>query len=173
MTLALNALKAAVVIKDKGGNKSKLTYVARGTDIAAFQTFITGTAVPALAAVTKCLPISMSVGAVYKEDTLVFPAVECNVENIATVNCRIDNEQDKTVPLRIPGPVEGLFVGTEGSDLNTIDINDAALLAYVALWQDASADAGDSVLLISDGEVLDFDNPVKNGKRIHRGSTKG
>jgi len=82
------------------------------------------------------------------------------VNAVVSVHIGVTGEVPKYATIRVPAPVDGLFLGDEGSgeDEDIIDVTDAGLQAYVAALE-ANA-------LVSDGETI---NLTLGTQGIHRG----
>jgi len=78
---------------------------------------------------------------------------------------QIAGNPTKFATINIPAPKPGLFVAPSGKSANIVDITDAALVAYAAIYTSTSDTA-----TISDGEYISV---LVTGKRVHRGSRKG
>jgi hypothetical protein len=167
MALVADPVKISVQVVDTGGNTSRKVYptnltVAAGS-IAAIET-ARDDLVAALEAVTDAVVLKTGILIGETEDTALFGAGE--IENQANIVVNLATQGKKAV-MSIPAPVDGIFVGASGPNYNIVDPTDAAVLAYLALFETG----GDFTL--SDGEQLDDTTPFNYGKRIHRASTKG
>jgi hypothetical protein len=166
MALQSTGFRLKATLVDQGGNKATREFFLTAADYAAAQTAATAI-LAALASVTQALVRDYHLGEWFEEDTDVFGSGE--IENIASLSARIDSSEIKYATVLIPAPADGLFQEATGPLYNVIDPSDAAVVAYLALWQ-----TGQSATL-SDGETLL--NPATagnvSGKRIHRKSRKG
>jgi hypothetical protein len=163
-----------VTLSDNGGNKSTLRFNTRKTDLADLATDIAeftgaGGLLADLAAVTDANIVGYSAGVAFAEDSDLYAGAGVQIEDIGEIVGRIDGEPDKWTVLRIPAPVAGIFVGSEGPQANLIDPNDADLQAYLANFESGG------LCYTSDGEDLADSGTAGNfsGKRIHRASRKG
>lgn len=156
----------SVVLVDQGGNKATLRYDLNGIDHATallnMQAIITD-----LDAVTTALVLSYSVAEAYQEDTSLFGVGE--IENQALFTAKLAGTPLKFVNLKVPAPVDGIFIGATGPEYNEVDTSNALAQAYLANFE-AGAEAN-----VSDGENVRDSATAGNwtGKRIHRGSRKG
>lgn len=153
----------SVQLVDGGDNTSVLRYELTAADYA---TAVTDTAIvlAALQAVTDGVVRKYSINHVYGEAAFSFPAATVQVENKASITVLLEGNDNKKANIKIPAPVIGIFVDTTGGGSNVVDLSDAALLAYFALFQTGNE------CLLSDGEVADS---MVSGKRIHAKSNFG
>ena len=91
--------------------------------------------------------------------------VDAEIENQALLVGRLDGNPFKKVTMTIPAPKIGIFVSSTGANRNVVDLLDAEVVAYRALFQ-----APGNVATISDGETLDV---LESGRRVHRQSSRG
>ena len=84
----------------------------------------------------------------YVEDALTIPTTVNPVSVVASNTALIDGAGNKKVNFSIPSPNIGIFEGATGDAADIVDSDDAALIAYLALFQDAGE------LLVSDGETM-------------------
>jgi hypothetical protein len=130
MALVADGFAMTVTLQDTQGDTVTKRYALRGADAAAAAA--DGVAIrTALAAVSESQIIGYSVGEVFIENAPAFPADADNSIK-ARVSWRKTNA--RAASFDIPSPVEGIFVGTTGQANNTVDMTDAALLAYAALF---------------------------------------
>jgi hypothetical protein len=163
MALVSDGYELSVNLKDNGSNVSTKRYYLTSATFAEAVTD-TATILAALNAVTDAHISGYRLAEKYIEDAYSAPGSGVNVENIAEVVGLISGESDKYARFEIPAPEAGIFVAASGKGANTVDIGDANVLAYAALFQT------DGECTLSDGEVL---GTLTAGKRIHRKSTKG
>jgi hypothetical protein len=167
MALQVDPVKISVQVVDTGGNTSRKVYPTNLTvavdGIAAIEA-ARDAVVAALNAVTDGVVLKTGILLGQTEDTALFGAGE--IENVALITVNLATQGKKAV-MSIPAPVDGIFVGASGPNYNIVDPTDAAVLAYLALFETG----GDFTL--SDGEQLDDTTPFNYGKRIHKASTKG
>jgi hypothetical protein len=167
MALQVDPVKISVQVVDTGGNTSRKVYPTSLTvavdGIAAIEA-ARDAVVAALNAVTDGVVLKTGILLGQTEDTALFGAGE--IENVALITVNLATQGKKAV-MSIPAPVDGIFVGASGPNYNIVDPTDAAVLAYLALFETG----GDFTL--SDGEQLDDTTPFNYGKRIHKASTKG
>lgn len=162
-----------ISLVDAAGNKSSMRHNLDYADWAAFNTAIAAgaasTFIADLAAITNATVVGYSVGESFVEDTDLYGAAGSEVENVALLTCAIDGELNKYTTLRVPAPVDGLFLGVQGDNRNIIDVADADLLTYLGYFVPGG------MILVSDGESIADPTTAGNfkGKRIHRGSRKG
>lgn len=164
-----------LTLADAAGNKSNLQFTLDYADLAALSTNIAditgaGGVLADLNAITDGTIVSYSVGEAFAEDATLVGAANSEVEEVALINAKVDGTTPgKVVSLRVPAPVNGMFVGDFGDDRNIVDTADADTLAWLANF------ASTGHILVSDGESI-VDPTSSNawkGKRIHRGSRNG
>jgi hypothetical protein len=158
----------SATVVDAGGNRSTLRFALTAEDLAGAATDMS-TIVGRLVAVTEGLVQGYSVGQRYEDDTDVYGPEGSQIENQALVTALIDTSEFKTVSLRIPAPISGMFVDTVGPNANVIDQANAALQAYLSTFEDGG------LATVSDGEVIRDSAGSGNftGRRVHRQSSKG
>lgn len=179
MALAEVGYQATIKMVDAAGNVSFLRPDVQGASHAAALTN-TQAIITALDALTDALIVGYSVGVVYAENADTYGAAGSEVENLAEVVCPLETT-GKYHTFKIPAPVDGLFVGTEGPDRNQVDTSDADLISFIELFTDKTGygtPGADAIALVSDGEKIKPDNDndkpfISNGKRVHRASRKG
>ena len=178
MALVKVGYAANIKMVDAGGNVSYFRPGVVGADHATALTN-TQTIVAQLDVLTDALVAGYSVSEVYAEDTLQYGGGE--VENIADVVVPIDGKPGKYHTFRIPAPVSGLFVGTEGPDYNKVNTGSATLTAFIESFTDKTgytAPGAAAIATISELDTVKPDNTndkpyIEGGKRIHRASRKG
>ncbi len=162
-----------VTIKDNAGLTSTKDFVIPtsvwdpASDLFSALETIRATLIAALNAIDDGLLFVVSLVIDQREDTLLLPAVECKITDIASIVVNLSGGGGKTAVLQVPCPEIGIFQGTTGLDKNTVDIADAALNTYVDQFQ-----ATGGSFTISDGETVDDTTPMKSGKRVSRKSSR-
>lgn len=167
MALVTKNWELSVVLSDQGGNKSALKYdldpavVTDYATAASTRSSILGLLDP----VTNSTIVAHSLAEKYGEDADFFGTGEN--ENVALIVAKIADGLGKTVNIRIPNPVDGMFQAAEGPDYNEVDPSDSDLVDYLGLFE--------GFVFVSDGEHIEDSATAGNfyGKRIHRGSRKG
>lgn len=101
---------------------------------------------------------------VYEESTPVTPAAGTQKENQALLTFRDSSSPMRTFSHSIPAPKQGIFVSATGANSDTVDLADADVIAYAAMF------AFGGVALLSDGETAD---QLEKGKRRHVGNPNG
>jgi len=120
-----------------------------------------------LDAVTAGCIVKYTVSQDFEEDAATLPA-NTDISQGANIVMRIDGRPSKSASWNIPAPDPTIFVGTSGENANTVDGTDAAVIAFVGMFD---ADGGEC--FISDGEHIDAVNPFIGGYRTPRlGSRK-
>lgn len=169
MSLVSTGFFCNVVLADSGGNRATLRWKLTSLDIA---TALTDAAadVALLEAVTDAIVFSYNVGQGFEEDTVLYAAEGVHIEDIASIVAKIDDPEVKFAQIKIPAPNVGIFQAATGPLSNEIDPADAALVAYLNIWETTGGNA-----TLSDGETLVSPGTAGNvtGKRIHRRSRKG
>lgn len=162
-----------VVMADAAGNKAAYNFGLDYADLAALQAgdFLgeVDQIITDLAAVTGAQVLSYAFGEKVIEDTAQFGVAGSEVENVALINAKINGVTGKSTLLRLPAPVDGVFLGTTGPDRNIVDTADVPLQTFLAHFDPTGE------IQVSDGEVIADPSVAGNfkGKRIHRASTRG
>jgi len=163
MAMVSNGWWLTITLMDNGGNKTNrnfqlnsLTAVEAATD--------TGTIVAALSAVSDAVVVSQSTYERFVNDDVTYPASGVEVENQALLNFNLVDHPEKAWTHMIPAPKPAIFMATSGAAANIVDITDAAVIAYAALFKTGGQ------VLVSDGEVAD---QLIGGRRVHRASSHG
>lgn len=157
-----------VLVDASGENKATLRYNVVAAD---FPTLVTNVAtiIAALGAITDAVIVGYSLGEKFGEDSSFNAAAGVEIENIASVSCRLDAPQEKWATLKIPAPVEGIFETATGTGRNRIDPTDADLLTYLNLFVTTTG-----ICTLSDGETTVIPGAANTkGRRIHRASRRG
>lgn len=162
MALTSQGFFASFTLRDTGGNASVITYNLTAATIAAAVTDA-ATIAGLLAAVTEATIEKYSVGENYVEDAFSYPADASNW-NKASMKVALSTA-GKYANLTIPAPVDGIFTAASGPGYDVVDASDAALLAYVAIFQSGGQ------ATISDGEVVAA-APAIDGRRVSSRVTK-
>ena len=160
-----------VTLVDSGGNSSTLSYNLVAAN-AADATAGAATVLAELAPITNAVIKSYTLVERFIEDALTLPGAGVNVEERASVVVQLASSPLKRSMVVIPAPAIGIFQGTSGDPLNTIDPTDADLRSYINLF----SDSGSGVATISDGELVDNSSAnqgIVTGKRTHRRSSRG
>lgn len=101
------------------------------------------------------------------QDALTLPAAGVQNENQLYFSAPIVGRPDKSANLSIPAAKIGLFTNTSGKGANIADMGDAALLAYVGMFDPTVGDEA----YISDGEQIV--SLAGGGKRRHARNLNG
>ena len=163
MALVSNGFWLSVTLRDNGGNDTTRTYQLSAADATAAGAD-TVNILAALNAVTDAVIVSWFNYQRFVEDAFVYPASGVEIENLALLEFDLVDHPEKSATITIPAPAPGIFVSLSGGGANTVDLADAAVIAYAALFQTGGE------VLISDGEVADT---LVAGRRIHRASRRG
>lgn len=163
--MALTQLKwfVEVGIADNSGDITPRFYempVANAADFAAL-TISTGTLIAALNAMTSGVVANYRIGALFVEDALALPASGVENENQAFFSGKIDGDPTDSATQSIPAADPAVFVATSGPGANVVDVNDAAVMTWVNLFDST----GPGPWTVSDGEYW-VASTVK-GKRRH------
>jgi hypothetical protein len=129
------------------------TYAAAVTDSAAI--------VAALEAVTQSAVKGQRISGVYYDSAFAAPTSGRSNSEKAVVTGLISGVPTKSAVFAIPNPEDTLFGAPATRAFNVVDLTDAALIAYGALFQTGGK------ALISDGEVL---GALVKGVRVTRSS---
>lgn len=147
MAFATSGFYLSVTMVDYGDNETnkrwKMTAATNAnalTDAAAVMT--------ALAAVTDAEVLSYSVEERFNEGTVVLPTVVNPVSVVASNTATVLGAGTKKVNFSIPAPQIAIFEDTTGDAADIVDTGNAAVEAYVALFQTGGK------LFLSDGERI-------------------
>ena len=163
MAYVLDGYTGYITLVDNGSNTTTKSYKLTSANAGDAATDIAAIA-DALVDVTDAVIVSFGATAVYVNDALSLPASGVQIEDQALITVSIVDHPTKSGSISIPAPKPGIFVATSGSTANVVDLADAAVTAYIAIFQTGGE------AYISDGEVADT---AKNGRRVHRGSRRG
>lgn len=115
-----------------------------------------------LAPVTALTIVGYTIGKKYEEDGAITLPQRVGYDQ-ASISVALETP-NKFATIYIPGASNGIFQATTGVQADVIDVNDADLLAYVALWKDSTG-----YFYLSDGEhVAATATPVVEGERISK-----
>lgn len=156
----------SVTLIDQGSNRSTLRYALTAATAEAAETDA-ATILTLLGAVTDAEVLSYHVGGVWEDPDVTYGAGE--IENVAIASCRIDAEEVKYASVRIPAPVDGIFVAASGPLYNELDPSDNPLRSYLAIF------ATGNEATLSDGETIVDPTQAGSfkGHRTHRKSRRG
>jgi len=157
-----------VTVSDSEGSNSTLRYDLRAANFADSLTAASAI-LSALDAVTDAVIKGYTVGEQYAENALTLPA-NVEVEKRATISAIVDGSlPTKYVNVVIPAPNQGIFIAATGSGARVVDVNDAAIITYLQLFESGG------YAFISDGEDIADPTVTSNwsGRKTHRGSRKG
>lgn len=130
MALVADGFVMTVTIQDTQGDTVTKRYALRAADAATAET--DGVTIrTALAAVTECQIIGYTIGEQYIENAPAFPA---DADNSIKARISWRKTNARAASFDIPSPIEGIFVGATGQANNQVDMTDAAVLAYAALF---------------------------------------
>lgn len=168
MALASVGFTARATFKDTGGDTTSRAFDLTAADVASAVT-AANALVADWAAATKALVSAMTITEKFAEDTLVYPAAQCEIENLAAVTVVIDDPQFKTHTFYVPAPIDGLFVDTQGPNFNAVDPTATELQDLLINYETGG------IAQVSDGEQIKDASSAGNvkGKRIHKKSNKG
>ena len=177
MALVQRKVFMNIVLADAAGNRSSMQLETQYADLNALNTahttndeiFGAGGIIPTLEAVTDATVVSVSFGVKYEEDTNLYGAAGSEVEALALITAQVAGNPAKKVNLRVPAPVDAIFLGTTGENRNIVDTSNTNIQAWLALFESPGK------FYVSDGEnIADTATPGNwKGKRIHRGSRVG
>ena len=164
-------------LKDRGGNIGPMTIKTSATTPLGASNLL-DTAIPLLAAITKAKVITATYTWGYQEDDLSVDATNGEVEERAAIEMALvlssfGPGQTTFGGFEIPAPIDALFVATFGPNYNIVNIAQADLQAWLALY-DSGLGIGGSFTLSDQQTALDYtDVSLNEGKRVHKGSRKG
>ena len=167
MALVSQGFRLTVDLADNGGKPyGTKRYDLVDTDpttVAAVATSILGK----LNAVTDSNVASYTVGEVFVEDALTFPAAGVQNENQAIITAPIVGFPNKSAIITIPAASITNFTNTSGKGANIVNMSNAALLAYIGIFDPTVGNEA----YISDGEqVISLQG---SGKRRHVKNNNG
>lgn len=117
---------------------------------------------------TKALLLHSFISIKQTEDTLTLPAVDCHVNELASIVVNLEAGEGKKATIQMPAPVDGMFAGSSGPTFDVVDVTDADLNTWLDMFQTTGGS-----FTISDGETLDdAANPAVSGRRIFRKTGK-
>jgi hypothetical protein len=167
MALISVGWRLTVEVADNGGKPyGSRVYDLVDTDpttVAAVATSIMGK----LNAVTDSNIAGYTLGERFVEDALTLPASGVQNENQAIITCPVVGRPDKSATVTIPAANIGVFTNTSGKGANIVDMSDAALLAYLGIFDPTAGNEA----YISDGEQLVA--AAGAGKRRHTKNNNG
>lgn len=154
----------AVTLFDKGSNSGTLQFELQAIDY----TTATASAVAvfaALIAITNAVAGNYRVTEVFGNDAFLLPVIG-ELENKASITAQLAGAGEGKANVKVPAPIDGIFVGAPGSgdNYNVVDVADALLIAYETVFK-----TGESAYL-SDGQVI---TSFVRGKRVHAKSNRG
>lgn len=163
MAIVSGGWKITITVVDNGGDVTTRTYdlqsaddIEAGTDSAAV--------LAAFMALTDAVLLSHQYYEVFVNDALAFPASGVENQNQALLDFLITDDPTKHATLSIPAPKPGIFMSTSGPSAEIIDVADAAVIAFAALFIPAAS------AFLSDGETADA---LVGGHRRHVRSRRG
>jgi len=170
MALVTEGFEVTITVADNGDNRSTLTYVCDPANVPDFATAQTArlAVITALNGVTDAVIVGTTLKEVQYEDAIVLPAALVENENKASVTVQILG-QNKKANIKIPAATPTIFNGASGASANQIDVTDALLISYVAMFRAAG------YFTLSDGEKVaeSPNNGIVVGKRISAKNNNG
>lgn len=166
MALVADGLELLVDLVDNGGNQNRRVYKLVETDITAVDAVVADM-LTKIGAVTDSVVSAYRVAQVFVEDALVYPASGVQNENQALISAKIIGNPRKSGTLSIPGAKPAIFNATSGKQANIVNMGNAAILAYVRMFDSGHGDEA----YISDGEFIDAS--TASGRRRHTKNNSG
>jgi len=163
MAFVTGGFEAVFELVDNGGDVTTKRYALTSTDAEGADTD-TASIKAALLNVTDLVIKRFYNYELQVNDAFSYPASGVELQNQALLDMSIAGEPLKTATLTIPGPKAAIFVGSAGPSAEVVDPADAAVIAFVALFQ------ADGECTLSDGETA---GGLIQGRRIHRRSNAG
>jgi len=120
--------------------------------------------VTAFLALTDAVLVSRSFGEEFINDALAYPASGVENQNQALLDFLITDDPTKHATQSIPAPKPGIFAALTGPNAEVVDLADAAVIAWAAMFGPAGQ------LYLSDGETADS---LVSGRRRHVASRRG
>ena len=169
--MAFTQLKwvAEVGIADNSGSIVPRFYETDLDTFADYDAFLAGFATlrSALQNMTDGPIASYRLSALFINDALTLPASGVENENQAFFSGKIAGDPTDSATQSIPAAKPGIFVATSGPGANVVDMGDAAVATWVALFDET----GPGPWLLSDGEH--WANATVKGKRRHTKNSNG
>jgi hypothetical protein len=137
----------SVTMVDYGVNETRKRWKMTAANNAAALTDA-AIVIAALEAVTDAEVTAYSVEQGFNEDTIVPPTVVNPVSVVASNTASVLGGGNKKVNFSIPAPDIAIFEGPTGDAADIVDVADAAVIAYVALFKTGGQ------LFLSDGERI-------------------
>lgn len=164
MALVSVGWECSITLFDKGSNSGTMQFELQAID---YTTAIASAlaVVTALLAITNTVASNYRVTEVFGNDAFLLPVIG-ELENKASMTAQLAGAGEGKANLKVPGPIDGIFVGAPGSgaNYNVVDVADALLIAYETVFK-----TGESAY-VSDGQVI---TSFVSGKRIHAKSNRG
>lgn len=163
MTIVSGGFKGVIELVDNGGDVETKSYDLTSADAAAAATDIAAIAT-ALLGVSDMVLRKRYFYELFVNDAFAYPASGVEKQNKALIALSIVDQPTKTATVTIPAPKPAIFVGSSGPQAEIVDGADAAVIAYVALFENGGK------ATVSDGETAEG---FIEGHRIHRASSHG
>lgn len=151
-----------VEFEDNGANITRRTYDLVAEDETEASAAVV-TVLAAVAGVSDALVKGYRVGEKFGQDSGSFPASGVQIENLALLVTQLETF-DKSATYSIPAPKAAIFTASSGAAANIVNIGNAAVIAYHALF------GSGGVATLSDGEEA---GALQKGRRVHRKSDRG
>lgn len=167
MALAIHHFELTLSIADNSGKTVPRTYEVPEGVVADFEEFeaLIPSMVAAVNGVTAGLITGYRATQVVYEDTIVLPASGVENENQAIFSGKIQGDPGKSGVVTVPSVDPAIFVATSGPGANVIDMADAAVVAFIGMFDGAPG------WTLSDGET--WLTETVSGKRRHSKNSNG
>jgi hypothetical protein len=165
MAIVTKGFELSISVADNGANVSTLSWEANTAVVTDFATAVTARdgLVTDLSAITDSIIIGTRLTEVQYEDSVAYPVAGVENENKASISYLITGTNE-VGNLKIPAPVQDIFVSPTGPSANVVDVGDALVTAYTDNFRVTGGWA------VSDGQSL---QTVLKGKRISAKNNNG
>jgi hypothetical protein len=173
MSLAFSKYNLSIIVRDAGTGRSKLNFDIQALTIET-ASFTASAIVSEVQALTNGKVVSWTISETYVENATFLGNAGSQVENQAQVMFRLveaDGAKDQWGILRIPAPIDALFLGTSGDKYDILNPDNAALQTLLARYYGGITGLN-YTLLASDGQAAQDPSVAGNvkGGRVHRKS---
>lgn len=177
MSLEVKYVDFKFRLKDRGGNIQPMTVKTSATTPLGASNLLDA-AIPLLQAITKAKVIGATYTWGYHETDPSVDATNGEVEERAAITMALvlsgsGPGQTEKATFEIPAPIDAMFVASFGENYNIVNMANADLQAWLALY-DAGFGVAGSFTLSDQQTALDYtDASLNKGKRVHKGSRHG
>lgn len=167
MAFEILKFRLSVNIADNSGEQVRRSYEVPEGVVADYDEFIAivPALITALDAMTSGLITGYQTEVVFINDTFVLPGSGVENENQAFFSGKIVGDPTSSATMSIPAADPAIFVSTSGPGANIVDMADAAVVAWIGLFDGAPGWG------ISDGEA--WVTSTVSGRRRHTKNSNG